>query len=109
MNPFDKPVTLHQRTFIGTAEEIVEPPKVLVETESNNVSDQYIRRIQLASENKHSNFKRKTADEDVAVPEHLQQLFESSNKGLSADESEMLRSTLIHFADVFSKGEWNIG
>ncbi|KAH3898138.1 hypothetical protein DPMN_022357 [Dreissena polymorpha] len=78
MNPFDKPVTLHQSTFIGTAEEIVEPPKVLVETESNNVSDQYIRRIQLASENKHSNLKRKTAAEDVAVPENLQQLFESS-------------------------------
>jgi len=43
------------------------------------------------------------------LPLHVQELFQRSCENLSADEQNKLRAFMIQFADVFSKGDYDIG
>lgn len=53
--------------------------------------------------------KDSSSNGNLAIPEHLQQLFEESRKNLTREQSDSLAQLLIEYEDVFAKHEFDLG
>ena len=91
-NPTDETITIHKFAVMGVLTPVLET-KVLKAT------GPFIGKVSASTE-------KATPS---GVPEHLQDLFERSRDGLTDLEVDELRKLLNEYADVFSKGDDDIG
>ena len=118
MNPTNREISINQDVVLGTAEAISDivtliqtenPPEVKKSSTDTSplhkIEVEYqIARHTLAAEPQ--NIRRV---QEIQVPSHLEDLYQSATQNCTQKEQERVAETLARFADTFSKDEFDLG
>lgn len=103
-NDSDRYVTLKKDCIVGSVMEFDEilDDQQTEEENSNEVSS-------TSTEDPISVYRTKMESSDLELPEHLVKLYDVSRVNLEPDDQLKLKSLLVEFQDVFSKGDSDLG
>ena len=118
LNPFPTAVSINQDTTVGKAEPIDGTPHVIFRQEDEKEESNFhkVRRIEVEGRKEvlkqetGVHIPRKINEGQVkSMPEHLEDLFHRSTKGLADAEKESVADLLLRYQDTFSCNEWDLG
>ena len=111
MNLYPSEVDIFEGAIIGSAGEVAECSDPIFDVEDPEEIENKcsIRRIKLSETVTERSTRGNCATEKCKVPDHLQELFESSGPSCSSQEKRVIANLLVENETVFSKHEFDIG
>jgi hypothetical protein len=110
LNPQDTPVRIFQGTKVATAQVAEKVLDIALEEEEENMlSNTYVRSIGDVIPAQLNNDTKLSANGNEELPENLQDLYERSIKGLTAEESSIVKKLLNQHAAAFQKNSEDLG